>query len=110
MTIVQITTECRWTIFSLTQKQTTMKTILFALTLMLLASCTTKESTLQVCHTGEKVVMFNDIYTVGDTVILHQYPDELGELAFEIDNNWIKFNGNVHYLESDGYYKAVVIQ
>lgn len=77
---------------------------------MLLASCTTKESTLKVCETGEKVVMFNDLYTVGDTVILQQTVDELGDLCFEIDNNWIKFNGNVHYLESDGYYKAVVIQ
>lgn len=54
--------------------------------------------------------MFNDLYTVGDTVILQQTVDELGDLCFEIDNNWIKFNGNVHYLESDGYYKAVVIQ
>lgn len=87
-----------------------MKTILFALTLMLLASCTTKESTLQVCETGEKVVMFNDIYNIGDTVVLHQTTDPLDELAFEIDHNWFKFNGNVHYLESEGYYKAVVIQ
>ena len=87
-----------------------MKTILFAITLMLFASCTTKESTLQVCHTGEKVVMFNDIYSIGDTVVLHQTVDELGDLCFEIDNNWIKFPGNVHYLDSEGYYKAVVIQ
>ena len=87
-----------------------MKTILFALTLMLLASCTTKESTLKVCETGEKVVMFNDIYNIGDTVVLHQTTDPLDELAFEIDHNWFKFNGNVHYLESEGYYKAVVIQ
>ncbi len=88
-----------------------MKTILFALTVLLFASCSQdKEITLKVCETNEKVLMFNDIYTVGDTVVLHQHVDELGELAFEIDNNWIKFNGNVHYLESDGYYKAVVIQ
>jgi hypothetical protein len=87
-----------------------MKTILFALTLMLLASCTTKESTFQVCHTGEKVVLFNDIYSIGDTVVIKQIVDPLGELAFEIDNNWIKFNDNVHYLGSTGYYKAVVIQ
>ena len=87
-----------------------MKTILFALTLMLLASCTTKESTLQVCHTGEKVVMFNDIYSVGDTVVLHQTVDELGDLCFEIDHNWISFSESYKYLEETGYYKAVVIE
>ena len=87
-----------------------MRTIILITLVALFASCTTKESTLQVCETGEKVVMFNDIYSVGDTVVLHQTVDELGVLCFEIDNNWIKFNGNVHYLESDGYYKAVVIQ
>jgi hypothetical protein len=88
-----------------------MKTILFALTVLLFASCSqNKEITLKVCETGEKMVMFNDIYTIGDTVILHQYPDELSGLCFELDDNWIKFDGNVQYLESDGYYKAVVIQ
>ena len=87
-----------------------MKTILFALTLMLIASCTTKESTLQVCETGEKVVMFNDVYSVGDTVILEQTVDQLGELSFEIDQNWISFSESYKYLNETGYYKAVVIQ
>lgn len=87
-----------------------MKT-LFAITLMLFASCSNeKEILLQVCHTGEKIEIFNDIYSVGDTVVLHQTIDELDELTFELDNGWIKFPGNVHYLDSEGYYKAVVIQ
>ena len=87
-----------------------MKNLLFILCVMLLASCTETQSVLQVCETGEKIVMVNDIYSVGDTVILHQTIDELDELTFELDNGWIKFPGNVHYLDSEGYYKAVVIE
>lgn len=54
--------------------------------------------------------MVNDIYSVGDTVILEQTVDQLGELSFEIDQNWISFNEPYKYLEETGYYKAVVIQ
>tara|TARA_R110000868_G_scaffold389046_1_gene658212 strand:- start:549 stop:707 length:159 start_codon:yes stop_codon:yes gene_type:complete len=48
-----------------------MKLVAFALTLMLFTSCS-REITLQVCSTGEKVIMYNDVYTIGDTVILQQ--------------------------------------
>lgn len=77
---------------------------------MLLASCTETQSVLQVCETGEKIIMVNDIYSVGDTVILEQTVNQLGELSFEIDQNWISFNEPYKYLEETGYYKAVVIQ
>lgn len=87
-----------------------MRTIILITLVALFASCTTKESTLQVCETGEKVVMFNDVYSVGDTVILEQTVDQLGELSFEIDQNWISFSESYKYLEETGYYKAVVIQ
>jgi hypothetical protein len=86
-----------------------MKTILFALTLMLFTSCSEKEIMLQVCSTGEKVLMYNDIYHLGDTVVLEQTVDPVGELCFEIDNNWVKFNESHKYLGDNGYYKAVVI-
>ena len=87
-----------------------MKNLFFILCVVLLASCTTKQSTLQVVETGEKVVMYNDVYSVGDTVILEQIVDPLGELSFELDNNWISFKERYKYLDETGYYKAVVIQ
>ncbi len=85
-----------------------MKLVAFSLTLMLFTSCS-REITLQVCSTGEKVVMYDDVYTIGDTVILQQAIDPIGELTFEVDNNWIKFNEEYKYLEQTGYFKAVVI-
>ena len=87
-----------------------MKTILFALTVLLFASCSQREIVLQVAETGEKVVMFNETYVTGDTVILKQDVDPLGDLCFEIDNNWISFTESYKYLDETGYYKAVVIQ
>ena len=87
-----------------------MKNLFFILCVVLLASCTTKQSTLQVVETGEKVVMYNDVYSVGDTVILEQIVDPVGELSFELDNNWISFKERYKYLDQTGYYKAVVIQ
>ena len=86
-----------------------MKLVAFSLTLMLFTSCSTREVTLQVCSTGEKVVMYNDVYTLGDTVMLQQTVDELGELAFEIDNNWISFPESHKYLGETGYYKSIVL-
>jgi hypothetical protein len=77
---------------------------------MLLASCTETQSVLQVCETGEKVMLVNDIYAVGDTVVLQQTVDQLGNLYFEIDHNWISFSESYKYLGETGYYKAVVIE
>lgn len=87
-----------------------MKTLLFALTLMLFTSCTKREITLQVCATNEKIVLFDDVYSIGDTVILQQTVDPLGELAFKIDNNWIIFSESYKYLGETGYYKAIVLK
>lgn len=87
-----------------------MKTILFSVLLMLFASCSQREIVLQVTETGEKVVMFDETYVTGDTVVLKQCVDPLGELAFEVDANWISFEESYKYLGDIGYYKAVVIQ
>jgi hypothetical protein len=55
-------------------------------------------------------MLVNDVYTVGDTVVLQQTVDQLGDLYFEIDHNWISFSESYKYLEETGYYKAVVIE
>lgn len=86
-----------------------MKTILFAICMMLFASCK-QVSTFQVCHTGEKVELVNDVYEVGDTVILVERSYTYTGPEFEIDKCWIKFNESYKYLETTGYYKAVVIE
>jgi hypothetical protein len=87
-----------------------MKLLLFTLTILLLTSCTKREITLQVCATNEKLILFDDVYSIGDTVILQQTIDPIGELAFEIDNNWIIFSESYKYLGETGYYKAIVLK
>jgi hypothetical protein len=85
-----------------------MRTIILITLVALFASCE-RQSTFRVCETNEKVVLFNDIYNIGDTVVLVQTVDPLNELSFELDHNWINFDGTYNYLGDIGYYKAVVI-
>jgi hypothetical protein len=85
-----------------------MKKILFILlTLSVLFVSCNNHSKFEILSTGEKVVMVDNIYSVGDTVVL-RYSANLG--TFQIDRNWYKFTGldttTIYY----DFYKAKRIE
>jgi hypothetical protein len=83
-----------------------MKYITIIIMILGLVSCDTRNKTVKVIETGEKVeLQVPNPYSKGDTIVLLSYKD-----VWEVDVKWIKFESNYFIPENSSvaYYKAIV--